>query len=501
MLRHFYLCFLFFFAIALSAEANAYRYRVYLDGKPDSKPVALSERAQQRRSQLAIETDEMDYSVSESYLQQLREAGLVILARSRWLNTAVVMRSDSLDVLDETWSRLPFVTKVETLTKPDVKPQLIAIPEQKGDIRTRSTVMIENNTSPLREVNAYESLYAAGHRGRGMLIALFDGGFTRLNECDFLFDKVDFVYDMYVPDAQDSIFACDTHGFQCMSVMACLETEGVCGTAQDARYCLFRTENSNFECAIEEDMWVVAAEMADSLGVDIISSSLGYNEFDGNLLTHSRSELAQNTAIVSQGAKIASQKGMLICNSAGNEGAKEWEMLLFPADTEEVLAIGAYSPELVAAKFTSKGFLEPYVKPDVAARGQNCYTLVPTNQGFEVRTNASGTSFSTPLVAGLCASLWSAVPEMTPAELRQVVCESASDSSSPTILTGYGLPDFAIALQKARELHSTAIEQITTEAAASETTASARYYNMMGQPLSAPPAKGMYIDRGRVVTR
>ena len=498
MLRRLGLSLFLLAAIQHSASADAYRYRIYLDGKPDSEYVVLSERAQQRRSRQAIPADEADINVSESYLQQLRDAGLEILTRSRWLNTAVVKLVDGSKIEDAVWAKLPFVKKAELLTMPAAAP---AHAKERTEEESQQEAQIEDCTSPLREVNAYESLYLAGHRGKDMLVAVFDGGFTRLDKCEFMNDKLVFSHDMYSPATTEALFEADSHGIQCMSIMACPETEGVCGTAQEAQYCVFRTEKGNHESSIEEDMWVAAAEMADSLGVDVISSSLGYSTFDNGLLSHTHAEFAQNTTVISRGAKIAAQKGIFVCSSAGNAGLKEWKQLLFPADVEEILTVGAYNTQLEAADFTSWGFLTPYVKPNVAARGQKCYTIVPVDQGFAVKNSASGTSFSTPLIAGLCASLWSAVPELTPAELRQVVCESASDYQFPNVQTGYGLPDFAIALQKARELHPSAIEQITTEAAVSETTASARYYNMMGQPLSAPPAKGMYIDRGRVVTQ
>ena len=499
--RHLIVPLVLLFALRLSAEDNVYRYRLYLDGKPDSEMVALTERAHQRRDRLSISTDEADRNVSESYLRQLREAGLVILTRSRWLNTAVVMLEDGSAVDEAKWTQFAFVKKVEMLSMPNQKPvDQPLLPTEEGQ-KTRSKATSDDCTMPLQEVNAYESLYRAGHRGKGMLIAVFDGGFSRLNECSYLMDRVDQVFDFYVPTAPNQVFVGDNHGLQCMSVMACPESEGVCGTAQDARYCLFHTENSNFESAVEEDMWVAAAEMADSLGVDIISSSLGYGNFDGDLLSHSLDELAQDCVFISKGARIASQKGMLVCCSAGNEGKRDWGMILFPSDVKEVLCVGATTIEGEAADFTSRGFLTPYVKPDVVARGKNCYTIRPNDNGFEVRDNASGTSFSTPLIAGLCASLWGAVPDLTPEELRTVVLASASAYDNPTIEMGYGLPDFSVALQKAQQLYPSAIEQIKIEAAASETTASARYYNMMGQPLSAPPAKGMYIDRGRVVTQ
>lgn len=478
--------------------ANVYRYRVYLDGKPDSQPVALSERAQENRQRLQIKTDELDYEVSTSYLQQLRDAGLTILARSRWLNTAVVMHAEGSEVPASVWTSLPFVLKVETLTMPKVeKASPRRSPEREDEVSSFAATL-EDCTTPLQEVNAYDAIYKAGYRGKGKIIAVFDGGFMRLNECNPLKDKVIFAHDLYDPTHPECTYERDTHGIQCMSIMACPEVEGVCGTAVDAEYALFCTENPDFESSLEEDMWVAAAEMVDSLGFDIISSSLGYGDYDDGLLSHSHDELTKDCVLISRGAKIACQKGILVVSSAGNYGNKSWKKLLFPADVEEVLTVGATTPLFEPASFTSEGFLTPYVKPDIAARGTNCYTVLPVDNGFGVRRLAQGTSFSTPLIAGLCASLWSAVPELTPAELRQIVRESASDFLNPNDKTGYGLPDFAIALDKAREMKGySGIEEITIEATDGESAASKdenQYFNLFGQPVSAA-SQGVIIEQ------
>lgn len=498
MFRQIFVLILSLLAATSQLAANVYRYRVYLDGKPDSQPVALTDRALERRQRLQIEIDETDYEVSSTYLQQLRDAGLTIITRSRWLNTVVVMQAEGNEIPASKWTQLPFVTKVETVTMPDVKASspTRAVHNVEESYSFHST--LEDCTTPLREVNAYDALYKAGYRGQGKYIAILDGGFLRLNESKALKDKVVFAYDLYNPLYPDSTYSRDAHGVQCLSVMACPEAEGVCGTATEAEYALFCTESSEFECSLEEDMWVAAAEMADSLGVDIISSSLGYNEFDHGLLSYTQEEIGTGSALVSQGAHIASQKGILVVNAAGNEGNKNWQKILFPADVEEVLAVGAYTPQFEPAVFTSVGMLAPYVKPNVSARGTNCYTLQPLDDGFGVKSISQGTSFSTPLIAGLCASLWSAVPELTPEELRHVVEESSSDYLNPTEKTGYGLPDFAVALTKARELKGySGIEEITIEAADGGSTASNgenQYYNLFGQRVPAT-SQGVIIEQ------
>ncbi len=488
------------FASTSSLLSNVYRYRVYLDGKPDSQPVELSARAQENRLRLQIETDEADYDVSPTYLEQLRKAGLTIVTRSRWLNTAVVMQADGTQIPESTWMSLPFIQKVETLSMPEEKASAPSRAISRMTESTSPSATKEDCTTPLREVNAYDALYKAGYRGKGKIIAVFDGGFLRLNECPPLKDKVIYTCDLYNPTQPDEVYSRDTHGIQCMSMMACPEKEGVCGTAIEAEYALFCTENSEFEIALEEDMWVAAAEMVDSLGIDIISSSLAYSNFDNDILSHTTDEIGKDCVFVSRGARIACEKGILVVNSAGNEGNKAWKRIQFPADAKDVLTVGAYTPQLEAATFSGVGMLSPYVKPDVAARGTNCYVILPNDKNFSIRKLAQGTSFSSPLIAGLCASLWSAVPELTPDELRQLVRESASDYLNPNEKTGYGLPDFAVALAKAQELKGySSIENITIEAADGGSAASGEhpFYNLFGQPVSASSAQGVVIEPGR----
>lgn len=498
MFKHFSITFLLLLVSTTLTFADVYRYRVYLDGKPDSRPVALCERAQANRLRLQIETDEADYEVSPTYLQQLRDAGLTILTRSRWLNTAVVMKTDGTEIPASVWTSLPFIQKVETLTMPDVKKAMLRKSPEREVEATSFLATLEDCTTPLQEVNAYDAIYKAGYRGKGKIIAVFDGGYMRLNEFKPLKDRVIFAHDLYNPTLPESAYSKDTHGIQCMSIMGCPEAEGVCGTAVEADYALFCTENADSESSLEEDMWVAAAEMVDSLGFDIISSSLGYSDFDNDLLSHSQDELTKDCVLISRGAKIACQKGILVVSSAGNYGNKSWKKLLFPADVEEVLTVAAITPLLEPASFTSEGFLTPYVKPDIAARGTNCYAILPVEKGFGVRRLAQGTSFSAPLIAGLCASLWSAVPELTPAELRQIVRESSSDFLHPNEKTGYGLPDFAVALAKAQELKGySGIEEITIEATDGESAASQgenRYYNLFGQRVPAA-TQGVIIEQ------
>ncbi len=476
--------------VSVEAQAGNFRYRLHLDGKPGSAPVALSERAQERRARLGIETDSLDLDISPQYIREVEAQGLKIVARSHWLNTLVVTSADGLAIADSIFEGLSFVLQVDLVTD----YQRATAPRRLPEV-IQATSESEDCTSPLRQVNAYEPLYEAGYRGEGKLVAILDAGFTNVSRWDWLNANVIGMRDMYSSISGISKIYSDMHGSQCLSIMAAPIEKGICGTAQDAQYYLIRTETVDSESTLEEDMWVAGAELADSLGADVISSSLGYFDFDNDYNDHTYDEFGRDTAIISRGAGIACQKGILVCNSVGNERENRWHYLMFPADVEEVLTIGGVTPRGVITSFSSVGFTTPYVKPDVVGRATGCYIV---NSWGGVSSYGQGTSYSNPLIAGLCASLWSAVPTLTPAQIRQVVRESASQYNTPDSLMGYGLPDFGIALEKARQLAGEmGIEEIGHDASSGESGV----YDLQGQRCHDKPRTGFYVRDGRLIYR
>ena len=214
------------------------------------------------------------------------------------------------------------------------------------------------------------------------------------------------------------------------------------GTAPDASYYLFRTENAPNENPVEESLWVEAAERADSLGVDIINTSLGYKTYDNPNYTHSDSDLDGLTTNISKGANIAFEKGMLIVNSAGNAGANG---LNAPADAAGVFTIGAVDADREYAYFSSVGSMfQPTQKPDVVTQGEASYIIRRNN----TIGTANGTSFSSPIMAGALACLWQALPDLSNTEIMQLVRETASQYNSPDYFLGYGIPNLALALSQ-----------------------------------------------------
>jgi len=213
------------------------------------------------------------------------------------------------------------------------------------------------------------------------------------------------------------------------------------GTAPQASYALIRTEDTPTEFLIEEYFWMIGAEVADSLGADIINSSLGYITFDDTLMDHVYEDMDGKTTIISIAAKMAVERGIFVCNSAGNSGNNpEFPWVGSPADVPEVLSLGAVKLDGEIASFSSIGPNGAgYPKPDVVARGSAAYVISPDN-GI---STSSGTSFSSPITCGLVACIIGAAPHKAPDEILKAIQKSANRYPKHDIQYGYGIPDFA----------------------------------------------------------
>ncbi len=441
-------------AMTAGALANDFIYRLHLTDKDGSTVCALTERAMQRRERQSIAIDSADFCIPSRYLEALANEGWQIVTRSRWLNTVVVRRADGEAIAAEAFAAMPFIGRVEQIggeigALANVSRIAPAAARNKLEMseKTFSADDTDDFRRPIVELHG-DMLHAAGFRGEGMLIAVLDGGFNNLPQWDFLHGKVVGWHDCYAREDKLGVelFNASAHGTQVLSCMATDTTYGVWGTAPEARYYVIRTEYGPSETPLEEDMWVEGAELADSIGADLINSSLGYSDFDDTTYSHTWSQLAQNETQISRGATLATKKGILVCSAAGNERAKEWQKISFPADVASVMTVGATDIEQAPSAFTSVGWTTPYVKPDVACRGTLAWIIDPASGQPAC---SSGTSFSAPTMCGLLASLWSANPALSAAELCQIVRESASNFATPDSLSGYGLPDFAVALAKA----------------------------------------------------
>ncbi|MBO0358510.1 S8 family peptidase [Hymenobacter sp. BT186] len=405
----------------------------------------LSARAIARRTRQNITVQPRDLPVNPSYVAQVKAVpGATVWYSSRWFN-AVVVNCDSTTL--GAVQALPFVRTAQTLnrTAPVASPR-------KQDVLPTGTDQQRGQANPVYGT-AYEqarmigavAMHNAGFRGEGMQIAVFDDGFPGVNTTSpfaslrsegRLLDAYNFV------ERNTAVYGRDSHGTNTLSTMAANETGVFVGTAPKATYRLYLTEDVFTENPIEEVNWLVAAERADSAGVDIISSSLGYRDFDVLYINYAYSDLNGRTAISTRAAAVAARVGMLVVNSAGNEGARPWQKILAPADADSILAVGAVDSLRNYAGFSSQGpSADNRVKPNLAAQGSQAAIVNALGQPGR----GSGTSFACPVLAGMVAGFWQANPTLTAQQVISFLQRSASQYTNPDNLLGYGIPNFVVA--------------------------------------------------------
>ncbi|MEN7548557.1 S8 family serine peptidase [Rapidithrix thailandica] len=412
----------------------------------------LSERALQRRSRQNITLSERDLPVSDQYIAALRAQNVEVLYASKWLNGVLVKVTEEelkgLLALEFVSGYLHAFGQLETkeLSESYHKESLPLVKPQ-----SNAKLNYGYSFDQVSMLNA-DQMHEDGFAGQGIQIAVLDAGFYKVNSLsafDSLFanDQILGTYDFV--DAEENVYDDHRHGMQVLSCLAGYSSEGLIGTAYKADYYLFRTEDFSTETRLEEINWLIAAEKADSLGVDIISSSLGYNTFDYESQNYTHENLDGNTAIITQAADLAAATGMLVVTSAGNEGNDPWKKITAPADADSVLSIGAVDRNNELAFFSSVGpTADGRIKPDVVALGVG--TVVNGING-NIATN-SGTSFSAPLVAGLAAGIWQANPQLTNMDLIFVIKESASMAHSANSKLGFGIPGYTNATEFIKSL-------------------------------------------------
>ena len=276
-------------------------------------------------------------------------------------------------------------------------------------------------------------------RGKGMTIAVLDGGFQNADVMAALSNiRIVGSHDFINPAAPTLFFETD-HGTKVLSAMAANRPEVLVGTAPEAAYWLLRCEDQHSEQLVEEDYWAMAAEFADSAGVDIINSSLGYNEFDDPAQSHRLRDLDGESTLISRTASMLARKGIVLVNSAGNTGMGPWKKLCVPADAHEILTVGALNQQLTNAPFSGVGPTQDgRVKPDVMAPGAPAALF--SGKGSVVRD--MGTSFATPIVSGLVACLWQALPGKSALDIISLVRKTSDNYHTPDNIYGYGRPNF-----------------------------------------------------------
>ena len=405
----------------------------------------LSQKAIDRKALHGVAIDVRDARVEASYVTQIKAAtGITIMTKSKWLN-ALHIRGTEADI--NALSSFSFVDYIDfadnSLNNRPVNQQ----GETEQFNETFTTLNYGNAANQIQMFKGDE-LHLLNYTGFGMTIAVLDAGFINVNTMGAfqrardagniisMYDFVDATDDVYINQTSD-------HGTMVLSTMTGYVDTQFVGTAPDATYYLFRTENAPAENPVEESYWVAAAEVADSIGVDIINTSLGYNTYDNSAYDYTQADMNGTTTFISRGANIAFEKGILLVNSAGNSGNNSWGIVTAPADAAGVLTIGAVDAAGNYASFSSIGSTDqPTQKPDVMTQGSGSWVI---DQNNAIRS-ANGTSFSSPIMAGGVACLWQALPNKTNAEIMQLIRESASIYNAPTFTMGYGIPDLQLAL-------------------------------------------------------
>ncbi len=422
-------------AYVVNAQVN--RYAVFFtdkDGTPyslDTPGAFLSSRAIERRTNQGIPYIENDLPVNPSYLTGLAEEGAEVFFASKWLNAALVQVDDGLVASIEA---LDYVNEI----------RLIGLGERLSSgsrkrTHTSNRIMSGTTFAQLNQIGI-TNLHAEGFRGEGLLMAIFDSGFIGVETTspfnhifseNALVDSYNFVLN------NDNPYELDDHGTEVLSVIGAVIEDQFLGAAPDADFVLYITEDDATEYPIEEFNWLVAAERADSVGVDIINSSLGYNTFDASFDDYQFEDLDGNTTIISRAADLAASKGILVVTSAGNEGNSN--PITAPADADSVISVGYVSSSGTIVLQSSSGpSADGQIKPEVVARGVSVSVI---NEFGNIDTS-SGTSFSAPLVAGLAACIWQSKPGFTNMQLRDTILAISDRVDNPDNLYGYGLPQY-----------------------------------------------------------
>ncbi|MFT5072391.1 MAG: subtilisin family serine protease [Chitinophagales bacterium] len=415
----------------------------------DAPLTMLSQRSLDRRENQGIELDSKDIPIDNSYINSVKSvSGITVMAKSKWLN-AIHVRGTQTAI--NSLKNSDFVSKVDfankALNQTGKVAKVFKVKEQSKIKKTKVDFSYGASENQIKMLSG-QLLHQQDLTGSGKRIAILDSGFPGVNTAQpfqRLINNGQILggYDFVSRSAE--FYTGNFHGTWVLSSMGGYKENELVGTAPDASYYLFITEDVSSENPVEESFWVEAAEKADSLGVDIINTSLGYFGYDNPNYSHTYADMNGTTNFISRGADIAFSRGMIVVVSAGNEGGSSEPHIGSPADAVSVITVGAVNSARVRSSFSSIGpSFDQRVKPDVMAQGS---AAVLSNEFGNIIT-ANGTSFSSPIMAGMVACLWQAFPNKTNEEIRQLIIQSADRFVNPDNQYGYGVPDFSAALNK-----------------------------------------------------
>ncbi|MEO9966971.1 MAG: S8 family peptidase [Reichenbachiella sp.] len=430
-------------------QAQTDRYVVFFTDKDntsysvDAPSEFLSAKAITRRENQNIAISETDLPVNASYVESIKDLGADTYFTSKWMNAVLVeATADEIATIEDE----SFVLKT-TLAAPGQK--LSAEPEAENITRASNNPSVGANVNSNKQLSMLHAntMHDEGLNGEGIWVAVFDDGFIDANlsaafSHTFEDDKLKDVFDFIT--GGKNVFQYDDHGTGSWSCFGANFNTTLVGTGYAADISLYVTEDVNSEYRIEEFNWLFAAERADSAGVDIITSSLGYSDFDDPDMDYTTDDLDGKTSIISQAANFAIERGILVVTSAGNSGnSADWPFISMPADVENIVSVGALDINYDLVSFSSIGpTADDRIKPEVVALGQEVTLLSEGN----VITKKNGTSFSAPLIAGFAAAIWQKFPDLTNLELRDLLLSSSDNFNNPNNQIGYGIPDYNVAV-------------------------------------------------------
>lgn len=437
-----------FLAIALlatgaSAQQDTLKYRISLKDKAATeyslkKPEKyLSAKAIERRRKQNLPIDSTDLPVCRKYIDEIRKQGVKIVVTGKWDNFVTVSCNDT--TLIDRIAALPFVLSTEKVwISPGAgKPSMATERDSVLNQPTIHSDSIYGRAITQIQMSNGDKLHEAGFKGQGMTIAVIDAGFHNV-------DKITAMQNIRILGTKDfvnqqaDIFAESSHGMSVLSCIGMNRPDIMTGTAPEASFWLLRSEDEYSEHLVEQDYWSAAVEFADSAGVDVINTSLGYYSFDDKSKNYKYRDLDGRHALMSRQASHIADKGMILVCSAGNSGAGSWKKITPPGDADNVLTVGAIDKRAVLATFSSVGNTADHrVKPDVVAVGVGSDVIrTDGNQG-----RANGTSFSSPIMCGMVTCLWQACPTLTAKEVIELVRRSGDRAGFPDNIYGYGVPD------------------------------------------------------------
>ena len=438
-----FIVFLLIGTAGIRAQVSYYFYVQFTDKNNSpyslSRPLEfLSERAVARRTSFGLSCDSTDLPVNPLYIQQIKDLGIPVHCMSKWMNGATVLLTDS-NLMSQVRS-LPFVKFVEYT---GLLSGAVLAP--KGGSKVKMTYDYGIATDQINQLNG-TALHNEGYRGKGIQIGVIDAGFMHV-DINPAFDSLRLqgrllgTKDIINPNSD--IYSEDSHGAMVLSTMAGNVPGQFLGTAPDASFWLIRTEYVPTEYKVEPDFWCSGIEYADSVGVDIATSSLGYFTFDDPTMNFTYADMNGKVSRASRAANMASKKGIIVTVAAGNEGNSSWHYIGSPADADGIITVGAVTSTGISSYFSSFGpSSDGRVKPEVCATGTS--SAVISYSG--IPSNGNGTSFATPIMAGMMACLlqrYKTLDALTdvPTILNSVF-KSGSLYNDPTDQMGYGIPDY-----------------------------------------------------------